>query len=333
MSDHSDIREFKRAHDAVDFRERLETAESRKRSLETLKMARALALAGLPKRRIKGQTLSRELRLGRTLWLKADYSVSSGDELPFGADRLVLAALQHYAIQQDSPVVTFERVSEVLELFDLDKGGQNLRLLRERFRRLSNLAIRLRFAETQKELQAGKYSRGENLFVIETVALPTRRDLLSEKAGQGLLAMSSPDEIFTGPYGVRLASEFWTHLRESTNRLIVPLELLKLFRDRPTGWDYCCFLLTRCGSAKTTSAVPHEALISLFRDKSGEADRHVVRRLQRYHKEIMAATGGRLNAEWFEDAPLPSTGGRPKKRWGLKVGPSKSVLGRIQNRR
>ena len=107
----------------------------------------------------------------------------------------------------------------------------------------------------------------------------------------------------------------------------MPLELLKLFIDRPTGWDYLCFLVARCGAARTVSEVPHEALISLFRDKDTEADRAVLRRLQGYHNEIMRATGGRLNASLIEKGTFPSEGrGRPRKRWALRVGPSKTLL-------
>ena len=111
--------------------------------------------------------------------------------------------------------------------------------------------------------------------------------------------------------------------------LIIPLELLKLFIDRPTGWDYLCFLIARCGAAKTISEVPHEALISLFRDTEAEADREIIRRLKGYHREIMLATGGRLQAELLERGTFPSQGrGRPRKRWALRVGPSKSLLPR-----
>ena len=125
-----------------------------------------------------------------------------------------------------------------------------------------------------------------------------------------------------------MSGDFWAHLLDSKNRLLVPLELLKLFIDRPTGWDYLCFLVARCGAAKRSSKVPHEALISLFRDTERQTDRDIIRALQRYHTEILRATGGRLNAELVEDGAFPSSGGRPKKRWALIVRPSQSLFER-----
>jgi len=44
------------------------------------------------------------------------------------------------------------------------------------------------------------------------------------------------------------------------------------------------------------------------------------------HQEIMDTTGGRLNASLVEAQPLRSTGGRPRKRWALKVGPSQPIV-------
>jgi hypothetical protein len=327
-----DERLLARVHSAIDFREHLESAEARNRSVEVLRMARAVALAGLPKRKpAKGRTsIARTMRLGKDLWLRATYT-SLSKSLPYGSDRYVLAAVQHLAIQQDSPLVTFKRVAEVLSMFELGEGGRNLKLLRERFHRLGNLAISLRFASSEDDLDQGEESEAENIFVIERYHLPTRKDLQAEKEGQKALPLKRTNDPLHGEtYGVRIGDSFWRHLNENTNRLLMPLELLQLFTDRPTGWDYACFLLARCGAARTASQVPHEAIVSLFKDSGKESDRHVVRRLQGYHEEIMAATGDRLTAEWVEVEPLQSGGrGRPKKRWALKVGPSKSVLGRL----
>lgn len=68
--------------------------------------------------------------------------------------------------------------------------------------------------------------------------------------------------------------------------------------------------------------------MSLFRDSERQDDRSIIRGLQRYHSEILRATGGRLNAELVEDGTFPSSGGRPKKRWALVVRPSQSLFER-----
>jgi hypothetical protein len=66
--------------------------------------------------------------------------------------------------------------------------------------------------------------------------------------------------------------------------------------------------------------------MELFRDGK-EQDRHCIERLLAYHAEIVRATGGRLDARLEEAKPLPSTSGRPRKRWVLRVGPSEPLIG------
>lgn len=306
----------KRADKVVRIQDRLSEA----RRIEAIRTARALALAGLPKRRAKKRELSRTLRLGADLWLRVTYATLEDNELPFGEDRFVLAGIQHLAIEQDSPIVLFDRVGHLLSTFGLSEDGRTLARLRQRFKRLAGLSVRLLFGSSEEELDKGV--AGEQLFIIRRFSLPTRKDLRTEKAGQLMIEGSHP-------YGVILSGDFWEYLSETSNRLIIPLELLKLFIDRPTGWDYLCFLIARCGAAKTVSEVPHEALMSLFRDTEAEADREIIRRLQGYHREIMLATGGRLQAELVERGTFPPQGrGRPKKRWALRVGPSQSLLAR-----
>ena len=68
--------------------------------------------------------------------------------------------------------------------------------------------------------------------------------------------------------------------------------------------------------------------MSLFRDTARQSDRSIIRGLQRYHHEILRATGGRLNAELVEDGAFPSSGG--KKRWALIVRPSQSLFERAR---
>lgn len=224
--------------------------------------------------------------------MRVTYSASEGNELPFGADRFVLAGIQHLAIQQDSPIVLFDRVGTILKKFGLNEAGSTISLLRKRFVRLSGLSIRILFASTQEQLL--DQAHGEQHFIIKRFSLPTREDLRSERAGQLEIPGSHR-------FGVVLENGFWEHLSETKNHLLLPLELLKLYFDKPTGWDYLCVLTARCGSAQRTSKVPHEALVSLFRDTKQQSDRHIIHNIKRYHREIQQVTGVRLNAEIIED--------------------------------
>ena len=57
-----------------------------------------------------------------------------------------------------------------------------------------------------------------------------------------------------------------------------------------------------------------------------ERDSYAIKRMQGYHQEIMGATAGHLKAELRPAGHFPSTGGRPKERWELWVGPSKPII-------
>jgi hypothetical protein len=297
---------------------------------EAVQSARAIALAGLPKRRTTRRELSRTLRLGQDLWLRVTYLTLQDNELPYGADRFVLAGIQHLALDRRSPVVFFEEVSELLKMFNLSTDGRSLELFRDRFRRLAGVAICLRFAETKENLD--RAPAGESSFIIQKYLLPTRRELLCARIGQLSLPFLVPDQGRVR-YGVMLSPYFWDHLKEPKNQCILPLHLMREFVDRPTGWDYASFLVDRCFRAKSTSVIDHDVLISLFRDSERENDKRVIRRLLEYHQEIMRATRGHLNAVLEQDGYFPSSGGRPKERWVLRVGPSKQIIwsGKQQN--
>lgn len=294
---------------------------------DALVFARSIALAGLPKKPTKATSLQRDLRLGKNLWLRVSYN-TRGKRLPYGADRFVLAAIQHLAILQDSPVVYFDRVGALLEMFGLDEGGQKLNRLRARFERISDLLISLVFAGSQEELD--EKPRTDTILVIRRTSLPTRAEMAASREDDQLMLPLLPADRNgeVHPFGVQLSTDFWEMLKEQREQLIVPVELLKLFLDAPTGWDYLCFLVARCGRAKSSSVIDHHILMGLFKE-GDEPDRNTIARIQRYHQLIMQATRGSLNASIEEAGYFPKKKGqrgRPKKRWVLKVGPSRSIV-------
>jgi hypothetical protein len=292
---------------------------------DALVTARALALAGLPRKRTDSRYVRRTLRLGKDLWLRVTYAVATPDGiLPYGADRFVLAGIQHLALQRHSPVVYFEQVSELLKLFDISTDGNSLRRLRDRFNRIRKLTITLEFAETESGLKDA--SVGQGIWMIKDFVLPTRKQLRDQLRAMPLRQLRLPGlepSAAPSPYGVLLSADFWEHLKQPENHLILRLDILKKFITRPVGWDYATFLGFRCSRAETWSPVPHEALMSLFKDSPKESDNNAIKRLLGYHDEIMQATAGQLKAEWRQAGHI-KTGkrGRPKERWELWVGRS-----------
>ena len=182
MSDSTD-RILRRISKLAGFAERLEE----ERRIEVIRLARVLAIAGLPKRQVDASHLSRTLRVGAATWLRVTYSVDEGAPLPYGADRFVLAGIQHLALEQDSRTVLFNRVGELLHTFGLSQNGRTLGLLRQRFKRIAGLSIRLRFGGSLAELDDADV--GEQLFIIRRYSLPTGRELrLLNTVGHGTTA-------------------------------------------------------------------------------------------------------------------------------------------------
>lgn len=317
----------RKAGQVIDIADRLAEEELTRARTEALIFARSIALAALPKRPTKSKSLVRDLRLGKELWLRVSYQTEQNADLPYGEDRFVLAAIQHLAISNNSPVVYFDRVGALLKLFGVAEGGNAIRLLRQRFKRLSALAITLTFAASEEQLD--QENDREKILVIRRHALPSKKDFQAAAAGQQRLPMLPPDqEGNQRSFGVELSLDFWELLQDQQDHLIVPVELLKLFIDCPTGWDYLCFLVARCGRARSSTVIDHEILMGLFKEGK-ESDRNTMARLRKYHDLIMTATRGNLKASLEEIGYFPKPKGqrgRRKKRWGLKVHPSQPIV-------
>lgn len=322
-------RQQKRVEQLQRIRDDIRAGEVEQDRTEALVTARALSLVGLPRKRTDSRYLVRTLRLGKDLWLRVTYAVTTPDGiLPYGADRFVLAGIQHLAWERKSPVVYFEQVSELLKLFELPTDGRYLQLLRDRFKRLGGLTINLEFAETEGGLSDA--SASDSILMIKRFVLPTRKQLREQLRAVPIRQLTLPGlDGGEAPsrYGVLLSADFWEELKQPKNHLLLRLDILRNFVDRPIGWDYAAFLTFRCGWAQTESVVPHEALMSLFKD-STERDSTSIKRLQGYHQEIMEATDGRLKAELRQAGHFPRSpkGGNQKARWELRVGPSEPII-------
>lgn len=304
--------------------EHLASQDAEQVRTEAIQTARAVALSVLPKRRSEQRDSTKTLRLGSNFWLRVIYSTGPNGVLPYGEDRFVLAGIQSLALEQNSPVVLFEEVSELLKTFGLSTDGRSIERLRERFKRISDLAIRLIFASNEQDLNDA--SKGEQSFVIQRYSLPTREEVRCAKIGEKQIPRLFEDGTNQVHFGVVLSSYFWEHLKEPKNRLILPLDLMKLFVNNPTGWDYASFLVYRCSRAQSASVIDHDVLMSLFKDNPDEEDKKTIKRLLNCHDLVMTALNGRLNASLEQTGHFQSTGGRPKERWILKIGPSHKVV-------
>ena len=288
--------------------------------------ARDVAMACLPRKRTDEKVVKKSIAFGPDCVVTVKYSVPDDCEMPFGSDRFVFFGIQHLARRSNNPLVRFEKAGQLLEMFGLSDGGREYQLLRERFERLKSLNIEIETHGTANGPVPAKAKWGMGSRLIEEWQLPTRREIEADRSGQGNLLQELDQDA--GAFWVRLSDSLFNRVQRGNpqeNILLLRLDLLKLFKDSPIGWDFCVFLCHRCGSARRTSVVPHDVLMEFF--KAGkEADRKTIERLQKFHAQIQTATNGALNSELVVVREERQGRGRPRKVWGLKVGPSRNVV-------
>ena len=315
-------RALKKARQIVGIAERIDEERREQLWTDALTCVRDVALACLPRSPTKAKEIKKTITYAPGCEVTVTYSVAGDAQMPYGSDRYVLFGIQHLARLQDSPLVKFEKAGELLDLFGFEDGGQNYRQLRQRFDRLKSLNIEI---ETQGSAVLNARTKvGLGTRLIEAWALPTRSEIEAERNGQTSLLPADDEQHY-----VRLSESLFRRLQkgsEDENILLLRLDLLRLFTRNPRGWDFCVFLCHRCGSAKRTSVVPHSFLMEFFKNGPSEADKDTIRALKKIHKQIMEATNGALRSEFVVVGLDRSGGRRPKKVWGLKVHPSKSVV-------
>lgn len=314
-------RELARANNLISISNHLAAERRENLWTDAIACARDVAMACLPRKRTDAKTVKKTIAFAPDCHVTVKYSVPEDCQMPFGADRFVFFGVQHLARVSNSPLVEFQKAGHLLDMFGLSDSGAEYRRLRARFRRLRSLNIEIETSSRDSAAHAGaEWGIGSRF--IEEWSLPSKKAVLAELSGQ--------ESLWTGrsPYYVKLSDNLFSRVQKGSpheNILLLRLDLLKHFRDSPIGWDYCVFLLHRCGSARKMSVVPHDVLMEFF--KAGrEPDRITISRLQKYHREIQCATGGSLNAELTVVREERKGRGRPRKVWGLRVGPSKSVV-------
>ncbi len=221
-----------------------ETTEATQGRLRFLLQPRPLILTGLPYKRDDAlRSVTRVARVGVGSRLTVTYlATDPAVPLPFGADRGLLAWMMTRAFADG--IAHLGAIREYFVAFGLSEGGQGYRIFRERYQRITNLALRIE--ETSPEARTIR-----RLFVTPAA----REPLALEPGAEG--ALRSRDH---SPYGFSLDEGFWRYLRDT--RIPTPLDLLRAFHDAPQAWDFCQLALFRCYSARTASVIPWAELLN-----------------------------------------------------------------------
>ena len=219
--------------------------------------AKALVLCALPYKRTKEIRVTRKARVGKRAWVSVTFAaVGDGAVLPYGADRAVLGWIQTRAFKNG--FVEYDTLKEFFTDFHLNDSGANYQRFRQRVERLTHLAVSI---EGQDE-ETGVV---ENLMPVKRAFFPktsreARHRVKEEEAGQLLMVPQR--------YGFQLDPDFWTYLR--TNPVPLPLPLMRLFHNKPKGWDFAQFCLWRCYAARSETMIPWEP----FQAQLGSTDKN-----------------------------------------------------------
>ena len=195
--------------------------------------SRPFVLCGLPVRQPpKGQLLF-ERRNGRFL-LQITGHPQYG--LPFGQDRLVPIYLATLAVQQKSPTVRFRSGAEMLETFELQKGGKEYRRLVAAFERIFGATI---FFGTDTILSLAPIRVGLEYRTAKGIASVHKNDgeLMLVLEGQGVIVAGgtvvNPKDLGANIDGDAIAGGVDHHMKKG-DWIFVPKGLPHLARTDGT---------------------------------------------------------------------------------------------------
>lgn len=213
---------------------------------EVIKYAQFLIVASLPVSRTSQRQLTRRARLGENTWIEVTYTaILPGVDLPFGADRKLLAWIFDQAIRSDSPTIPWSRASQYQTEMGMSDGGNSYTRLAERFARVQGLAIAI--TRTNGPTFAYNLITGSNL----PSALEQR--LLS--AGQR--SLPNIEE-----HGIRINADLHADIRH--HHAVMPRALWRTIEGPTMVVDILYWLVLRCYSAKTQSIIPWSSFVEQF---------------------------------------------------------------------
>ncbi len=237
---------------------------------DVFKIAQTMILCTLPYRPTEGERqITKKARLSDGSMLSVTFTAGREDvPLPYGADRKLLTWMIDRCIQSDVPLIEWHTATEYMRDIGLTDAGNNLRELKQRFRRLAGLLITIERRSLASE-------RGKMLAFIEEWNLPHSVDLEAEKAGQDRLPAVREH------YGFLMNEKLFQEVKK--NHVVIPRRFW--LRTRNIGsqmQDYILWLLYRCYCAQSETFIPWDKL----RDQLWQADKKINRIKMRFTKAV-----------------------------------------------
>ena len=215
---------------------------------EVIKYAQFLILGSLPVSRTTERQVTRRARLGDNTWVEVTYTAMlPGVDLPFGADRKLLAWIFDHAIRSDTAIIPWSRASQYQSEMGMSDGGSGYARLAERFTRVQGLAIAI-----QRHGQGG----GTLTYNLLTGSkLPTALEQRLITAGQQSLPGIEQ-------HGIRINADLHRDIRQFC--VVMPRALWRTIEGPTQMLDILYWLVYRCYSAQTESLIPWEAFVEQF---------------------------------------------------------------------
>ena len=205
--------------------------------------SRPFVITSFPARPTKEQTWVR--RNGN-----AQLTITSLGQIPFGADRLIPIFLATRAVQCQSRTITFDTVSEVLELFGLAASGINYKRLSASLRRVFQSSVFF-------EIQAGKFRSEERFHFISKLALWEHEPPTGQTRLPGMRNT------------ITLSEEFY----QEVLRHPIPLDIdvVKLLRNKPVTLDLYMFFAYKAATVTRPTSIPIQDLFTALGPGPGAA--------------------------------------------------------------
>jgi|ERR1035437_1055130 hypothetical protein len=222
---------------------------------EIIKLAQALILCTLPYRPTKERQIVRTARLSDGSKLTVTFSAALNDiEMPFGADRDLMAWLFDKAINSETSFVPIRSANEYFRETRKSRSGDRVKDLASRLRRLSGLVIGI---ERPRE----NSSQTIVLPIIAASHLPHSLTLRLHSENTGQTSLPGLEN----PFGIQLEERFFQDIKR--HHVAIPRKLWLELQGNKGGAilkDILTFFVYRCYSAQRESIIPWSGLREQF---------------------------------------------------------------------
>ncbi len=166
-----------------------------------IKLAQAMIMCTLPYSQTEERQITRRARLGDGTYLSVTFNANlPGVQLPFGADRKLLAWIFDRAIRSDSPFITWSSASEYQREMGISMSGRSNQQLAARFERIAGLGIAIQ-----------RQADGKRGIVGYTII--AQANLPSSIAGRVIDANQTNLPGMEDQFGIRLARDLYVETR------------------------------------------------------------------------------------------------------------------------